>query len=121
MHFANDYDIEWWAQRFAAHPILGSAAQTLRSLKDAVNGCSDGWAYWPAPVRSAHKLIELIEDADRVERRGATPQLAAADLDRAYRPIKAFTTRYRSKYGFDVAFHYPAAHPTAPEPLTLFA
>ena len=87
----------------------------------AANSCSDGWAYWPAPARSAHKLIELIEDADRAERRGQTPQLTVADLDRAYRPIKAFRSRYGAKYGFDVAFHYPASKPTAPEPLTLFA
>lgn len=120
MQFANEYEIHWWIERFAADPILASAANTLCSLKDAVNGCSDGWPYWQAPARSAQTLIALLADADRAYRRGAPHGLTAADLDRAYRPIKAFRTRYGAKYGFDVDLHYPAQTPTAPQPLSLF-
>jgi hypothetical protein len=118
MQFANEYDIHWWVERHAADPILSCAANTLRSLKDAVNGCSDGWSYWPAPARSAQKLIALITDAERAQRRGEAHKLTVADLDRAYRPIKAFHTRYGARYGFDVEFVYPAAQSPA---LTLFA
>jgi len=120
MQFANEYDIEDWVRRFAADPVLRCAATTLSSLKDAVNGCSDGWPYWPAPARSAQQLIALLADADRAERRGARHEVTPADLDRAYRPIKAFRTRYGAKYGFDVDFHYPAVD-TGPPALTLFS
>ena len=69
------------------------------------------------PVRStAHRNLA---DADRAERRGAPHGLTAADLDRAYRPIKAFRTRYGAKYGFDFDFQYPAVH-HPPPPLRLF-
>jgi hypothetical protein len=117
MQFANEYEIEWWCERYSADPLLSCAAQTLRSLKDAVNGCSDGWPYWQAPARSAQTLVGLLADADR---RGAPHGLTTADLDRAYRPIKAFRTRYSAKYGFDVDFHYPTLTPAAPQALSLF-
>jgi hypothetical protein len=114
---ANEYEIERWVERFAADPILSCAAKTLRSLKDAVNSCSDGWPYWQAAARSAQQLVALLADADRAERRGASHGLTAVDLDRAYRPTKAFRTRNGAKYGFDFDFHYPAVDTPA---LTLF-
>jgi hypothetical protein len=120
MQFANEYEIEWWCERFRADPVLSAAAETLRSLKDAVNGCSDGWPYWQAPARSAQTLVGLLADADRADRRAAPHGLTAAELDRAYRPIKAFRTRYGAKYGFDVDFHYPPQPSAAPEALSLF-
>jgi hypothetical protein len=65
MQFANEHEIESWVQQWAADPVLAAAARTLCSLKDAVNGCSDGWPYWPAPSRSAQALVGLLADADR--------------------------------------------------------
>jgi len=121
MQFANEYEIDCWLRRWASDPVLASAATTLCSLKDAVNGCSDGWAYWQAPARSAQKLVALLADADRAYRQGEQLQLSAADLDRVYRPIKAFRSRYGTKYGFDVEFSYPAEPPAATPALTLFA
>lgn len=121
MQFANEYEIDCWLERWASNPVLASAAATLSSLKDAVNGCSDGWAYWQAPARSAQKLVALLADADRAYRRGEEQHLTAADLDRAYRPIKAFRNRYATKYGFDVEFSCPAEPPVATPALTLFA
>jgi hypothetical protein len=120
MQFANEHEIEFWCERFRADPVLAAAAETLRSLKDAVNGCSDGWPYWQAPARSAQTLVGRLADADRADRRAAPHGLTAADLDRAYRPIKAFRTRYGAKYGFDVDFHYPPQPSAAPEALSLF-
>jgi hypothetical protein len=123
MLFANEYEIQDWAIRYASHPILGCAARTLESLVDTVNGCSDGWPYWSPPVKSAAKLITLLNDADRERRRGVTPEPSEVDLRLAYRPIRAFHTRYGAKYGFDVQLHLPA--PTEPtvahQPLALFA
>ena len=120
MQFANEHDIELWLARHQADPILGPAARTLCALKDAVNSCSDGWPYWQAPARSAQTLVGLLADADRAYLRGAAHDVTATDLDRAYRSIKAFRTRYGAKYGFDFDFHYPAQNPGAPEPLSLF-
>jgi hypothetical protein len=120
MQFANEHEIEDWLRHWASDPVLAAAAKTLCPLKDAVNGCSDGWPYWQAPSRSAQALVGLLADADRAYRRGASHGFTVADLDRAYRSIKAFRTRYGVKYGFDVDFHYPAQAPAAPEPLSLF-
>lgn len=77
--------------------------------------------YWQAPARSAQKLVALLADADRAHRCGRPHNLTASDLDRVYRPIKAFHTRYGAKYGFDVDFSHRAAEPASPQALTLFA
>jgi len=92
MRFMNDYDIARAEDKFADHPVLGPAVQTLVNLRDAANANSDGWAYWPAPARAANKLMELIENGDRFdyEREDATPDKLATAL----RPIKAFRTRH---------------------------
>jgi hypothetical protein len=63
----------------------------------------------------------VLADADSAYRRGETPQLTVADLDRAYRPIKAFQTRYGARYGFAVEFSRPAVERGAAPALTLFA
>lgn len=119
MRFANEYEIDGWVVRFAGDPVLSCAANTLRSLVDATNGCSDGWPYWRAPSRAAQKLVGLLYDAETTWRRGVTPRVSVAQLKLAYRPIKAHCTRYGSKYGFEVEFHYPVAA-GQPHGLSLF-
>jgi hypothetical protein len=123
MVFANDYDIECWIDRYAHDPVLSCAANTLRSLADGANSCSDGWAYWAAPCKSAEKLITLLRNADQTYRRGDEPQVTEDELKLAYRPIKAFHTRYGAKYGFNLDLYYPVADAPPPphEALTLFA
>ena len=61
MRFMNHWDIDEACQRWANHPVLGPASQTMRNLRDVADANSDGWAYWPKPARSAAKLMELIE------------------------------------------------------------
>ncbi len=123
MLFANEYEIQDWVIRYSRQPVLGCAARTFQSLVDGVNSCSDGWPYWSAPVKSAAKLITLLAEADKSRRRGVAPTATVADLQHAYRPIKAFHTRYGTKYGFTVDLHLPSE--PKPEPahqaLTLFA
>jgi hypothetical protein len=87
--FMNEYDIDTAVLRHARHPVLGPAARFLDAFKDEVNAHSDGWPYWSAPVRSAAKLMTLIERGD------ATP----ADLTKALAPIKGFMTRRGLKAG----------------------
>ena len=50
------------------HPTLGPATQTLFNLMKMVNSNSDGWPYWKKPAN-------------------------AAEIRKAYTPIKAFITR----------------------------
>lgn len=90
----NEFDIDNAARRFAAHPALGPAVQTIANLRDCANRNSDGWAYWPKPCRSAARLIELIEgDGTNDYRDNVAPKVTAEDVRKAYRPIKAFLTR----------------------------
>lgn len=93
MRFMNYYEIDDAVSRYAYHPILGPATSTLESLRDCVNENSDGWAYWPKPVRAADKLMELIgsyrEYLDDPERTDVT----TIKLKAAYKSLKSFRTR----------------------------
>lgn len=93
MRFMNTYDIDDAAQRFANHPVLGPATQTLANLRDAADANSDGWAYWPKPARAAAKLMDLIETAKLDWYRGGEPKTTEAQLRKAYAPLKALRTR----------------------------
>lgn len=98
MRYMNSFDIGESLARNSGDPILEPAAQTLANLAEWADYNSDGWAYWPKPVRAAQRLIEFLErysgaytcalyDVDPVQ---------AAEYRVALRPIKAFRTRYAS-------------------------
>lgn len=95
MYFMNTWDIADAYHRHGEHPVLGPATETLRNLEEWTDRNSDGWCYWPKPVRAAKQLMELIEGDDRAgarwddDREDATPERLKAAL----RPIKAFRTR----------------------------
>lgn len=92
MHFMNSWEINERVSRHARHPVLGPATRTLASLRDAVDANSDGWCYWPKPVKAADKLMTLIEGGE---------EAATADgLKAAYRPLKSFRTS--SKIAFEI-------------------
>lgn len=91
MRFMNEYEIDTAVERFQQHEVLGPAARLLAQLRDKTNSVSDGWCYWPKPVRAANKLLELVDtnlyhSDDKVN---ATPEALKA----AMTPIKAFCTR----------------------------
>lgn len=88
MKFMNSIEIDNAVWRYADHPVLGPATQTLANLRDAADENSDGWAYWPKPARAARLLMELI-DQDPFDGADATPE----KLRKAYAPLKAFRTR----------------------------
>jgi len=94
MLYMNEYEVEEARARYASHPVLGPATRTLANLVDWTNRNSDGWAYWPKPVRAAERLQQLIqgkvpESRWDTERADATPEALKAAL----RPVKAFRTR----------------------------
>jgi hypothetical protein len=94
MRFMNEYDIDRTVTRYADHPVLGPATQTLANLRDWTNRNSDGWAYWPKPGRAAAKLEELITgDGTYQSEAEAARRATPAAYRRALTPIKAFRTR----------------------------
>lgn len=95
MRFMNTYDIDNAVDRYEDHPTLGPATRTLRNLRDAADGCSDGWCYWPKPARAAAKLMELIEgDGTWNAIHSASERATPAAVRKALAPIKAFRTRH---------------------------
>ena len=83
MKYMNDYDIALAEQRNIYHPVLSRATRFLKEFKAEVDSHSDGWAYWRQPVRSAAKLMTLIEEQHATE----------AQFRAALSPIKSFYTR----------------------------
>ena len=99
MHFMNDYDIEIAQHRFdtPATPNRSKVADVVARLADWANDNSDGWAYWPKPMRAAAKLGRLLElraGFVRHEDRLRT-DITDAELRAALAPIKSFLTRQR--------------------------
>jgi hypothetical protein len=93
--FMNEYDVDSAVIRWRHHPVLGPAARTLNNLVWATNACSDGWAYWPKPVRAAQRLMTMLDTCRVLDRTNSIPD--DAELLRVYklaiRPLKALRTR----------------------------
>ena len=96
MRFMNRWDVEEAVGMHAQHPILRPATQTLQNLMEWTDRNSDGWAYWPKPVRAAARLMELIEQSHPYRR----PQedVTIEQYKAALRPIKAFRTRQNADF-----------------------
>ena len=93
MLFMNEFDIEEAQARWATHPTLGPATRFLARFAAEVNAHSDGWPYWSLPVKSAAKLMTVIQDANTRWRDGRSVETSAEDVRQALVPIKAFMTR----------------------------
>lgn len=94
MRFMNTYEIDEAVSLFKRDLVMGAAAVTLQNLRDWTNRNSDGWAYWPKPTRAAARLMTIVEDAAReVRYRSGLHGVSAADVRKAYVPIRAFLTR----------------------------
>lgn len=96
MRFMNEFDIEEALDRFdyAQTPNRVTLAKAVSALAEWANRNSDGWAYWPKPVRAAAKAMEQIDpttwaDIQRMESEDCTD----AEFKAAVRPIKAFLTK----------------------------
>lgn len=88
MLFMNEYEIDEAVHRYATnpnYPVLSAAVQTLANLKNWANSISDGWCYWPKPVRAARQLQELIQ-------KRAEPTVA--EYTKALTPIKRLLTKH---------------------------
>jgi hypothetical protein len=107
MIYMNEYEIyearDLLTRDRDATPVAAAASETLASLMEYANGCSDGWAYWPKPSRAAAKLQTLVAQA-RLGMRGWQQgnELAAPSEQQyaeALRPVKAFRTREAKRRG----------------------
>ena len=98
MRYMNDWDIARAHDRYAGHPVLGPAVQTLDGLVGWTNRNSDGWAYWPKPARAAAKLMELIQGDGTWQAQENTERATPAAYRRALAPVKAFRTRWHADF-----------------------
>lgn len=99
MRYMNDYDIARAVRRYSSTygtPRRLSAALTVEALAEWANRNSDGWCYWPKPVRSAARLFEILEGDgtnDALDHR-IEVDATEAELAAALRPVKSFLTRH---------------------------
>lgn len=102
MRFMNEYDVAYAADRFdpSVTPRRVVAAEALARLVEWTNANSDGWPYWSKPARSAAKLMALLEGDGTWStlQRLFTEDCTAAELNAAFRPIKAFLSRHGVPY-----------------------
>lgn len=96
MQYMNDYDLDDAVRRYdpAVTPNRAYLAATVSALRDWTNHNSDGWAYWPKPVRAAARAIELIDSTTTEENiRRETQDATDAETVAALSVIRAFLTR----------------------------
>ena len=120
----NEMEIEDAERRWYGHPLMGPATYTLGSLLAAVNSSSDGWPYWKAPGRAAHRLMDMIMAHERWERsqyqlpregEEATP----ARLRAAYAQLRAFRTRRAAVRAIEFRIKAAPGVPGDPEPVVV--
>lgn len=89
MKYMNEYDIDNALERGRRNPTSYQykAALIISYLKEAVDQCSDGWAYWRAPARAAQQMMTIALGAQCDEKQ----------YKKAVSAIKAFYTR-NAKY-----------------------
>ena len=90
MNFANEFDLHHARNRFGRGTTPNRLALTMvvDRLREWSDNNSDGWAYWPKPVRAATRAIDIIMEHD-------TADISDADLASTVKPIKAFLTRQK--------------------------
>lgn len=97
MRFMNDFDIDLAKRRFDPEvvPNRNYVAWVVSNLRDWADENSDGWPYWPKPVRAAARAFELLEGQGTIDDRRNFMDYDASDAEvvAALRPIKAFLTR----------------------------
>lgn len=94
--FMNEWDIEDARARFTRSSTSNRLALAIvvDRLREWADENSDGWAYWPKPLRAAQRAIEHIESrtyAANVAQE--TTDITRAEMLAAVRPIKSFLTR----------------------------
>lgn len=89
MLYMNESDIIQASMR-ARTPGMLRACKFLLGFKEEVDTHSDGWAYWKAPVKSAERLMKLIQQ---------NGGMSGKEFRWALIPIKSFYTRKGTALG----------------------
>lgn len=98
MRYMNDYDLESARRRFtqSSTPNRLGLVLVVSNLAEWADQNSDGWAYWPKPVRAAARAIEHIDSRTyRENQEQEANDISDAEMVAAVRPIKAFLTRQK--------------------------
>ena len=92
MKYWNEYDIVQQERRARNNhcPNRLEGVDVVARLKDWADRNSDGWAYWPKPVRAAKNLMVLVESGDH----WVCDDVTETELKRALVPVKSFLTRH---------------------------
>lgn len=96
MRFMNEFDLATALNRFSPHttPNRAKLAETVYQLAVWTNANSDGWAYWPKPLRAAAKAMEQIDPITNADvQRMKIEDCTDAEYAAALRPIKTFLTK----------------------------
>lgn len=99
MYFLNEYEVETIARRAvqdrSIRPNVAQGAEILENLMVWANRNSDGWAYWPNPMRAAAKLGRMLELRAGMVRHDQRldSDITDAELRSALAPIKSLLTR----------------------------
>ncbi len=107
----NQTEIEWAAQRQHECPNVTKGVKLLNRLVESVNSQSDGWHSWPAPGKSAKKLMDLLRTAGNLSH-GTRGTITDAQLKAAITPIRRMATTQKAKqakYGNTFNFDVDAA------------
>ena len=82
----------------ASRPNRLALALVVDNLATWADANSDGWAYWPKPLRAAQQAISLIDGGTyEHERMQESSDISDAEMAAAARPIKAFLTRAKAR------------------------
>ena len=96
MKFMNDYDLYCARQRFtrSTTPNRLALVMVVDALREWADNHSDGWAYWPKPVRAAATAMGHIESrTNRENDEQEANDITDKQMKDAVRPIRAFLTR----------------------------
>ena len=107
----NAAEIQWAARMQHDCPNVRKGVHLLNRLVESVNEQSDGWHSWPAPGKSAEKLMELLKTAGNLQH-GTRGTVTAAQLKAAITPIRRMVTTQKAKqaqYGNTFNFDVDAA------------
>ena len=102
MLYMNDYDRLAAARFFdtGRTPNRAYIVTVVDNLARWADCHSDGWAYWPKPVRAAERAMRLVASTTNAENEyRARVDATNAEVTAALRPIKAFLTRQGVAHG----------------------
>jgi hypothetical protein len=105
MLFMNSFDQEHalMCATELGNPRQVQAATALMQLAQWADANSDGWAYWPAPVKAARRLIAGLQQMEADQRfkwssRRDVADFSAQELEFMIAPVRTFLQRHEARW-----------------------